>query len=236
MSQSGSYATSGVIPPGGAVVTVTGNTGGAVGPDGSNNLNIIGSGNISVAGNAGTHTETITLVGTTNNALQVGSASGALSSLALATNGQIPIGSTGNAPTIATLTAGSGISITNGAGSITITATGGGGGFSWTEDVTTSISLAVNNGYISNNASPVTATLPASAAVGDYIRIMGKGSGLVTIAQNSGQTVHFNANNTTTGAGGSLTALAQWASLEILCTTADTDFAIVGSVGNWTVV
>lgn len=43
----------------------------------------------------------------------------ALVSTAL-TNGQLLIGSTGAAPTVATLTAGTGITITNGAGSITI--------------------------------------------------------------------------------------------------------------------
>lgn len=59
----------------------------------------------------------------TANSLLLGNGTGAISSLGAATDGQIPIGSTGNAPVLATLTAGSGISITNGAGSITIGAT-----------------------------------------------------------------------------------------------------------------
>ncbi len=42
-------------------------------------------------------------------------------------NGQLPIGSTGNAPVLSTLTAGTGISITNGAGSITIANTSSSG-------------------------------------------------------------------------------------------------------------
>lgn len=41
------------------VDTLTGNTGGEVGPDSSNNINVLGSGAISVSGNAGTHTLTI---------------------------------------------------------------------------------------------------------------------------------------------------------------------------------
>lgn len=49
-----------------------------------------------------------------------------LASLAEAADGQLIIGSTGNAPVLATLTAGSNISIANGAGSITISANGGG--------------------------------------------------------------------------------------------------------------
>lgn len=55
-----------------------------------------------------------------------GGAGSNLGALAEATNGQLPIGSTGNPPTLATLTAGTNITITNGAGSITIDAAGGG--------------------------------------------------------------------------------------------------------------
>jgi len=45
-----------------------------------------------------------------------------LGALNAATNGQLPIGNTGNPPTLATLTAGPGIGIANGAGTITISA------------------------------------------------------------------------------------------------------------------
>lgn len=43
----------------GDIETLTGNSGGAVGPDGAFNVNILGSGNIDVAGNPGTNTLTI---------------------------------------------------------------------------------------------------------------------------------------------------------------------------------
>ena len=59
-------------------------------------------------------------VTTTNHSLLVGNSSGTITSLGAATNGQIPIGSTGADPVLATITAGSGISVTNGAGSISI--------------------------------------------------------------------------------------------------------------------
>lgn len=53
----------GVVNAGGGggipVETLTGNTGGAIPPDVANNINVIGSGGISVAGNPGTHTLTI---------------------------------------------------------------------------------------------------------------------------------------------------------------------------------
>lgn len=54
------------------------------------------------------------------NALQYNAGSGAFGGLGPLTNGQIAIGSTGNAPQAAQLTAGSGITITNGPGNITI--------------------------------------------------------------------------------------------------------------------
>ncbi len=59
MSQAGSFAISS-LPPGTIVETLTGNSGGAVGPDGSNNINVVGDGTtIDVTGNPGTNTLTI---------------------------------------------------------------------------------------------------------------------------------------------------------------------------------
>lgn len=57
------------------------------------------------------------------NALIVGNGTSALSTLGAAVNGQIPIGRTGLAPVLGTLTAGSNITVTNGSGTITIDAT-----------------------------------------------------------------------------------------------------------------
>lgn len=89
-------------------------------------LNVFGGNNITTTG-AG-NTITIAVTGTTQNALLIGDAAGALASLPVATNGQIPIGSTGAAPVIANITAGSGVTVTNGAGSITLAlATAGAG-------------------------------------------------------------------------------------------------------------
>lgn len=64
-------------------------------------------------------TTNLTLSGLTANSLVYANASKQLTSVAL-TNGQLLIGSTGNAPVAATITAGTGISVTNGAGTITI--------------------------------------------------------------------------------------------------------------------
>jgi len=62
MSQAGIFGLS-LLPPGTVVETLTGNTGGAVGPDGANNINVVGDGvTATVSGNAGTNTLTISVV------------------------------------------------------------------------------------------------------------------------------------------------------------------------------
>lgn len=68
--------------------------------------------------NGGTGATTLTA-----NSIILGNGTSALSTLGAAVNGQIPIGRTGLAPVLGTLTAGSNITVTNGAGTITIDAT-----------------------------------------------------------------------------------------------------------------
>jgi len=60
----------------------------------------------------------------TNHGLLLGSGVGAITPLAEASNGQLPIGSTGADPVLATLSAGAGVAITNAAGSITVAVDG----------------------------------------------------------------------------------------------------------------
>lgn len=119
MSQSG-ILNRGVYPP----FTVTEKLSPSAGtipvtPDGANNINLVSGNNITTTG-TGPHTIQFDLTGTTDHCLQVGNAAGSLTSLAAATDGQIPIGSTGADPVIANITAGTNITITNGPGSITI--------------------------------------------------------------------------------------------------------------------
>lgn len=64
----------------------------------------------------------------TDHAVMVGSAAGAVTPIAMNTNGMLLIGSNGADPVAATLTQGSGITITNGAGTITIASSASGSG------------------------------------------------------------------------------------------------------------
>lgn len=61
MSQAGILNVGGSSPA--VVETLTGNSGGAVGPDGAHNINVVGSGGVTVTGNPGTNTLTITSSG-----------------------------------------------------------------------------------------------------------------------------------------------------------------------------
>jgi hypothetical protein len=137
-----------------------------------------------------------------------------------------------------TFQAGTGISLSNASGTggnTTITATGG--GLTWTDVSGTTQTLAVNNGYTSNDgASLVTFTLPVTAAYGTIFAVVGKAAGLWTIAQNSGQTIHFGAVNTTTGATGTLSSTKQYDVVYLLTTIANTDFTVINAVGNLTYV
>ena len=95
-----------VLPPGVGIQTITGNSGGPVGPDLSNNLNLLGSGQVVVTGNPGTNTLTISLgagIATTYTA-NSGSATPALNNLnllgAVVAAGTSPFSSSGAGSTI----------------------------------------------------------------------------------------------------------------------------------------
>jgi len=133
--------------------------------------------------------------------------------------------------------------ITNGNGStITTTGTWFYDGGTWkknrgtgTVEVTgTTQSLAVNVTYVMNNASLVTGTLPTTAAIGDYVIIVGKGAGQWKVAQNSGQTIH-GATDSTTGTGGYIQAGARYDCVKLTCITANTDWVIENHTGTLTI-
>jgi hypothetical protein len=133
----------------------------------------------------------------------------------------------------ATITAGAGISVTPGANTITIATTNG---IAWTEVTGTSQAMAVDSGYIANNAGLVTLTLPATAVVGDRVRIAGKGAGGWRCGQNAGQTINFGNTATTAGVAGYIDSTNQYDALELLCITANTTWVALSSVGNLNVV
>jgi hypothetical protein len=169
----------------------------------------------------------------TSHGILMGNGAGDIQATAEPTDGQILIGDTGGFPILGTITAGDGITVTNAAGSITVAATGA---FKWTEITAASADLAVQNGYIANRATQVILTLPATAALGDMIRVTGKGEGGWKIAQRANQYINNVDVTSTVGVGGSLSSTQQFDSVELVCTTTDVGFNVVPVTGNWTIV
>jgi len=137
-----------------------------------------------------------------------------------------------------TLQQGSNVTITNPTGiggDPTISVTGI---MSWTEVTGTSQAMAVGNGYGANNASLVTFTLPATAAFGDVVRVLGKGAGGWKIAQNATQQIIVGKLSSTVGTGGSVASTATSDCVELRCITSGTAtvWESASGWGNLTVV
>lgn len=172
---------------------------------------------------AGTLTNAISIsssqIVTLTNALPVGS--GGLGITSTPSNGQIPIGN-GTTYTAATLTAGTGISISNGAGTITISSPDS--GIAWSGIAGTTQAAAVNSGYIVQNASQTTITLPATAAIGDVVSVRGLGAAGWILAANTGQTIKY--ITATTSSGGTLTSAEQYDTVDVTCIVANTTWVV----------
>lgn len=178
-------------------------------------------------------TNTVGGLTTANSAVLVTSSAGVPVFSGTMTNGQLIIGSTSGTPTAATLSQGTGITITNSAGSITIASTSVGP--TWTNQ-TSSTTMAVNTYYIANSGSLVTLTLPATAAQGTVFAVAGVGAGGWKVGQAASQQINFGNVTTTSGTGGSLASSNQYDVVYLLCTTANTQFSVLSSVGNLTYV
>lgn len=90
----------------------------------------------------------------------------------------------------------------------------------WSGIPGTSQPAAVNSGYIIQNASQTTVTLPATAAIGSIVAIAGLGAAGWILAANTGQTIKV--DGASTSSGGSLTSAGQYDSIEVVCVSANT--------------
>jgi hypothetical protein len=121
-------------------------------------------------------------------------------------------------------------------GSTTDLDTTGGSGNAPVEVTGTSQSMSVNTDYIANNAGLVTLTVPTVAAVGDKVRIIGKGAGGWKVAQNASGIIHFGNLDSTTGTGGHIDSTHKYDCVELMCIVANNEWIVVTVVGNLTVV
>lgn len=170
---------------------------------------------------------TITGLATANSAVLVTTSSGVPGFSGTLTNGQIIIGSTGATPTAATLTAGTGINVSNAAGSITISSTSG---IAWSGISGTTQTAAVNNGYVIQNASQTTVTLPVTAALGSVVSIRGLGAAGWILQAGVGQTIQL--DSTPTSSGGTLTSANQYDTVDVTCIVANTTWSVNGVISS----
>jgi hypothetical protein len=156
----------------------------------------------------------------------IGAASNAVSSLGVATNGQLAIGSTGVSPVLATITAGTGITVSNGAGTITLSVSNDGIAWSETSGVFTA---AVENGYSLTGAA--TATLPAGPSTGNTIIFQCNTASAVVITAAGSQIIRV--GSSASSAGGTVTSTAIGNALTLTYSATNTVWIARGVQGNW---
>lgn len=113
---------------------------------------------------------------------------------------------------------------------------GSAGATTWTYVTAAAHALLVNTSCIMNRGTLIEATLPATAARGSTLRLTGMGVGGYKIKQGVTQIIYFGTTATTPGAGGSLSTTGDRDGIELVCVVADTDWNVINSIGNWTVV
>lgn len=176
------------------------------------------------------NTNTIAGLATANNGVLTTGTSGTPVITALASDGQLIIGSSIGAPAAATITAGTGISITNGHNSITIASNGA---LVAVDQTTTPVTLVANTEYSANNAGLVTFNMPATVPFGTIFVIRGYGAGGWLVQMNTGQVA--NLGNSPTSSAGSLASTNRYDAIEIFCSVANTTFTACAKAGNITV-
>lgn len=133
------------------------------------------------------------------------------------------------------IVAGAGLTSVGNPGTSTITLTSTAVGLPYST-VTADTGMQQNNGYITNKAGTAAVmTLPATAAVGSLISVVGRGATGWSVGQLAGQVIHMNSVSTTVGTGGSLASSAQYNSVMLLCIVANTEFTVISSQGILTV-
>lgn len=188
-----------------------------------------------------------TIIGTSSGSAYVGAESSNIlirNAGTAAESNTIRIGTQGNgaAQQNACYIAGiTGVSVSNSAPVFFDTTTGQLGqgtssAMTWTDVTGATEALAVSNGYFTNRGAGVTYTLPATAALGDTIKIDGK-LGLTTIAQNANQAIRVSSSISTTGVTGTVVGTNLGDCITLRCSTAgaSTIWIAENFVGNWVV-
>jgi hypothetical protein len=101
----------------------------------------------------------------------------------------------------------------------------------WVVETSATRALTSNEGVFCNNAGGVTATLPATAAVGDSFELVAMNAGGFTINYGTGQSIQLGSITSTTTSGTiSSTGIGDW--IQIICNVANTSFFANVKQGN----
>lgn len=145
-------------------------------------------------------------------------------------DGELLIGSTGNDPVVTTLTAGQGINISNTPGQIEISSTGE---LTWEIVTAATKQMDENVSYVANNATGVVEfTLPSTVALGSVFTLYANTDDGFRILQNTGQTIRVGKAITSAGSSGNIQSKTIGDVVRVVCTVADTEFAVVSMIGN----
>lgn len=155
-----------------------------------------------------------------------GSGSGVVDFLEGNTGG--PVGPN-NANTIFILGSG-GISVTGSAGTNTLTISNASLA-AWNK-ISSSQTLAVNNGYICTGGGALSLALPSTSNVGDQINVVLLGSDSWTITQAAAQQIVIGSQQTSAGVAGSLTSTSQGDAVTLICSTTNLIWVVINSMGN----
>lgn len=191
---------------------------------------------------AGNEVVSVTLSGASNtHGLIVWEGTGTgVTALAAATNGQIPIGSTGADPVLASITAGTGIGVVGGAGTITINNTLPGNysiAYTVTAETSDYTALLADNGTFFDNAGAsglVVITLPASPTSGIYYFFYVAAAQTLEIKAN-GNSVTIQAGPSLVSMGGGNVQSSTVGSLVQMVCIDSTHWACMNVQGKWAV-
>lgn len=173
----------------------------------------------------------------TDHGVLLGSGTAAVTATAVGATGEIFVGVTGADATWLAAGDANKVLTAHGAGSAVTWETPG-AGTTWLtkSNATGDATATVNYAYTINHATPanlLTITLPATAAVGDRVEIVGNTAGMWKLVAAAGDTIKL--LSSTTSAGGYLLATTQYDCVEVVCTVADTTWVVCSSMGNLTV-
>ena len=102
------------------------------------------------------------------------------------------------------------------------------GGMATVHVTGTTQAMAVNTRYVADNAAQVVLTLPATAALGAVMEVVGRGAGGWKVAQQSGQQIYVGRRSTTVGTGGSVASGHVHDAIRLVCAIQDTTWEALG--------